>query len=219
MLAFASYNIGEDSDNLPIEIKEPEPVIEKKPTPVTKPEGKDQKEKSIYSLFPEGSERKIDLGNIFDNANESNDIYPAYNLSVESYLDGDISTNKCDNSASPQMQIFCDQPLDSDLPLADKNPYALDFKIGNKDNISYNSDCLIQGKNSDKTPAGIVDNTKCLGGYDFSTGSGGDVKIKLRGTMTYDPDADTTIDQNFGVCPEGDLSKCAGVEIGIEINY
>ncbi len=216
-LAFASYNVGEDENDWPIDLKEPEPVVEKTPKPAVKPKEPVKKSTSIYSLFPEGTEYKLDLGSVFDEVKEDNrDFHSIYDLSIESYMDGDITT-KCDNNISPQMQIFCIQDDGNNQPIANVNPNALNLKIGDKADVTYNSDCLIQGGN--KNPIGVVDNTKCLGGYDFNADSKGDVKIKLRGTMTYDPDSDPTIDKNFGVCPEGELSKCAGVEIGVEITY
>jgi len=217
VLAFASYKIGEDDGDLPIEIKGPEPVVEKATNPVSKPKVKDKISKSIYSLFPEGSEQKLDLGSVFDDANEENrDFYSIYDISIENYMDGDITT-KCDNNVSPVMQGFCIQDDSNNQPRANADPNSLNLKIGEKADASYNYDCLIQDNN--QNPVGVVDTTKCLGGYDFNTGSKGDIKIKLRGTMTYDPEAELTTEDKFGVCPEGDLSKCAGVEIGVEINY
>ena len=219
VLAFASYKIGEDDVDLPIEIKEPDPVVEKSPKPVVKPKEPVKKSTSIYSLFPEGSEKKLDLGSVFDNANEENrDFYSIYDLSIESYMDGDITT-KCDNNVSPVMQVFCIQDDSNNQPIANANPNALNLKIDGEGNTKYNSDCLIQGSNSNENPVDVVDTTKCLGGYDFDAGYSDSVKIKIRGTMTYDPEAELTTEDKFGVCPEGDLSKCAGVEIGVEINY
>ncbi len=228
LLAFASYNIGEDESDWSIEFKDSEPVIEKSPKklpeptttspkPVTKTDKSSKESTSIYSLFPEDSEYKLNLGHIFDKTNKNNrEFLSIYDISIENYIDGDITT-KCDNNISPQTQIFCIQSDSDNQHIYGSKPNALNLKIGEKGGATYNSDCLIQGKN--QNPISITDNVKCLGGYDFNAGSKGDVKIKLRGTLTYDPESAPTIERNFGICPEGNISECAGVEIGVEINY